>query len=100
MAALVIRGALCRHVHCIASRWWPKIGPAGVVSPFFLRHAGVVASAPGGRDKPPAVPRRLDPRAVPGAAVVQNKNQSALMSEARPLHDIKVVIDEDQSRRT
>ena len=54
----------------------PEVNPAGVVGPLFLRHTEVVTSAPGDRHEVRIVPARLDPRAVPGAAVVQDEDQS------------------------
>ena len=39
------------------------------------------------------VPARLDPRALPGAAVVQDEDQSALVAQAGTLHAVEVVVD-------
>jgi len=45
------------------------------------------------------IPTRLNPRAVPTAAVIQRQNKSALIACARALHDVQVVICEQNLRR-
>src|SRR5712691_12132089 len=54
------RNSLLRYVNCIAAGRRPQIDPARVVSPFFLRYAKVVPSAPGCRNKPCVEPPRLN----------------------------------------
>lgn len=61
---------LRRHIHRITARRRPEIDPACLVSPFLLRHARIITAAPSCRDEPRAVPPGLNPRAVPGTAVV------------------------------
>src|SRR6266496_1467325 len=58
------------HINYVAPRRRPQIDPAGIVSPFFLRYAEIVAPAPGGWQEAPVVPPRLNPCAVPSGVVV------------------------------
>lgn len=59
-----------RQVHGITTRRRPEIDPAGLVSPFFLRHPCVIVTAPRRRSEPRVVPLCLNPRAVLTSAVV------------------------------
>jgi hypothetical protein len=86
--------SLFRHVNHIPARRSPKVDPTGLVSPFSLRHAEVVAPAPRCGNELRIVPPRWDPCAVPSAAVIQDKDQSALVTVAWALHEVEVVVHE------
>src|SRR5207253_4151748 len=90
---------LSRHINCIAAWRRPKIDPSGLASPFFLWHATVIVAAPCRRHEPCVIPSRLHPGAVPSAAVIQDKDQTVFIADARALHDVEVVVHEENLRR-
>jgi hypothetical protein len=46
------------------------------------------------RERAACIPSRLNPPAVPSAAVVQDKYESGSIASARALHDVEIVIRE------
>src|SRR4249919_3280493 len=90
---------LSRHVNHIATWRCPKINPPRLVSPFLFRHAEIVAAVPCYWNQTGVTPSRLNPRAIPCAAVVQNKHQAASIVSSRTLHDVEIVICEQNLRR-
>ena len=92
------KGSSSRHINRITAWSGPKINPARLVSPFLLRRAEIIPTAPRCGNETRIIPSRLDPRAIPCAAVIQDKYQSGLIACARALHDVEVVIREQDLR--
>src|SRR5439155_26684001 len=89
---------LIGHVQRIAASSGPEIHPSRLVSPFLRRLAKIIAPAPCRWDQARIIPSRLNACAVPTAAVIQDKRESALVACARALHDVEVVIREQDLR--
>src|SRR5437667_8132964 len=89
-----------RNINSIAARRRPEIDPARVVSPFFCRYTNIIASPPRRRNESCVIPPRLNPRAVPSGAVVQDKDQSTFVIGAWTLHYVEIVVHEEHLRRT
>ena len=82
---------LLGQIDRVPSRRRVKLSPS-VPGLLHLRNADVIAATPCSRNEPRVFPLRLYPCPVPCvAAVVHDKDQTLLCSEAVPLHDVEPV---------
>ena len=80
-----------RSIHHVSSGRCPEVDCA-VRSRLLWKGLAHVLASPGDRQQTAVRPSCPHYSAVPGASVVQNEYQPALVRPAKPLHDIEIVV--------